>query len=720
MKNLTTLILIISLTAQAQKTYYVSSSSGNDANDGTTAPIKTLNKLNSLPLASGDIVRLNRGDQFYGFININKSIRIATYGAGAQPVVTGFTDINSWSSVGNNLWESPVISSLANCNIVSIGEINTAMGRTPNTGYYSMSASGFNSATISQLTGTENYKGAELIARTTSSWITSRNLITSQSSKTLNTVPNYSNPAGYTLYNFGSQGFIQNALLTLDKQNEWYYNPSTKKLTVYSVGQPTAVRATSIDSLVKISAANVAIDSIDLLGANTDAIQVLSSAAKITNCFIRYCGNMGIRQGNNATGLTVTNCIVKDAENSGITDVYTGGNSNRTVIGNTLINISMIEGSGGSLDGQNMAICSFSGSGDVVQNNSIDSCGYSGIFMMGQSFTVQNNFINHYCYYNTDGGAIYTGNHGTDRKIIGNIILNGMTANAHGVYVDDNGSNVTITGNSISKAVNGIYLHNAHEITVSGNTVYGSSSANLSLMHDANDLTRNITVSNNIFVLATSSVNLGNCSYQTSEASETNFGISDNNYIACPVKTDINAWFTSQHGPIFNHYSLSQWQAKTQYDKNSKPSPKIIPSVDSLRFEYNATGSSITVSLGANYIDMPGLSYPGSITLQPYTSAVLIRTGAAVIVPPAQVFKNVAQSKAFIKNNCTSGTGSSVVYAVAAGKYSASTQAAADQLATTDINNNGQNYANLNGTCIPKTIIRVQIFWSDGTSTTEQ
>jgi hypothetical protein len=61
-----------------------------------------------------------------------------------------------------------------------------------------------------------------------------------------------------------------------------------------------------------------------------------------------------------------------------------------------------------------------------------------------------------------------------------------------------------------------------------------------------------------------------------------------------------------------------------------------------------------------------------------------------------------------------------VTYIVPAGKYSASSQAAADQLATTDITNNGQNYANLNGVCIPKTIIKVIIYYSDGSTITQQ
>ncbi|MDX6187719.1 DUF5977 domain-containing protein, partial [Flavobacterium sp. Fl-318] len=68
-------------------------------------------------------------------------------------------------------------------------------------------------------------------------------------------------------------------------------------------------------------------------------------------------------------------------------------------------------------------------------------------------------------------------------------------------------------------------------------------------------------------------------------------------------------------------------------------------------------------------------------------------------------FKNVAKSGSFTKNNCgVGGTGSVVIYTVAAGKYTAATQVAADALAQDDVNKNGQAYANAgtNGSCTYK------------------
>ncbi|PSL46715.1 PA14 domain-containing protein [Chitinophaga niastensis] len=63
-------------------------------------------------------------------------------------------------------------------------------------------------------------------------------------------------------------------------------------------------------------------------------------------------------------------------------------------------------------------------------------------------------------------------------------------------------------------------------------------------------------------------------------------------------------------------------------------------------------------------------------------------------------FYNAAKSQPFTKNNCAGGIGSTITYTVPAAKYSSIiSQADADNKAQTDINSNGQAYANANGTC---------------------
>lgn len=75
---------------------------------------------------------------------------------------------------------------------------------------------------------------------------------------------------------------------------------------------------------------------------------------------------------------------------------------------------------------------------------------------------------------------------------------------------------------------------------------------------------------------------------------------------------------------------------------------------------------------------------------------------ASVQPPPANTtYYNQTTSANFTKNNCGTGyTGSVVRYTVASNQYSSTiSQADANSKATADVNANGQNYANTNGTC---------------------
>ncbi len=105
----------------AQTTYYVSSSVGNDSNSGTSenAPLKTIQKINSLSLKPGDKVLFKRGDSWTGTgIKINNvkgtqnnRIVFGAYGNGEKPIISllveiqNWKDINRWSKVDNNKWK---------------------------------------------------------------------------------------------------------------------------------------------------------------------------------------------------------------------------------------------------------------------------------------------------------------------------------------------------------------------------------------------------------------------------------------------------------------------------------------------------------------------------------------------------------------------------------------------------------------------------------------
>ena len=70
--------------------YYVASD-GNDANDGlsTEKPIKSIDKINSLDLQSGDCILFRRGDTWRGNIKAREGVTYSAYGKGAKPNIFG-------------------------------------------------------------------------------------------------------------------------------------------------------------------------------------------------------------------------------------------------------------------------------------------------------------------------------------------------------------------------------------------------------------------------------------------------------------------------------------------------------------------------------------------------------------------------------------------------------------------------------------------------------
>ncbi len=81
-------------------TYYVSSSEGDDGNQGTSAdkPWKTFKNVNSLILSSGDKVLLKRGDEFNERLSITGNgtadayVEVGAYGEGEKPVISQTND----------------------------------------------------------------------------------------------------------------------------------------------------------------------------------------------------------------------------------------------------------------------------------------------------------------------------------------------------------------------------------------------------------------------------------------------------------------------------------------------------------------------------------------------------------------------------------------------------------------------------------------------------
>lgn len=636
---LATFIVLFSMLSFAA-TYYVSNT-GNDSNSGLTAALawKTLTKVNAATFVAGDQILFQKGDTFYGSFTIKQSgtvanpITFGAYGTGANPIITGFTSVTEWTNLGGNIWESTnSVSTLSDCNMVTINGVNTAMGRYPNTGYLTYQSYSTNtSITSNSLSGTPNWTGAEVVIRK-ERWIINRYPITSQSGGTLT----YSG-GGYYVGKNNYGFFIQNDLRTLDQQNEWYYNPTTKKIQVYSTSIPTDVKVATINTLITmLYRSYIMFEGISFNGANLSAINIGSCRnASITNCSIDFCYNgiYGQDYGQSSVNFVFQNSIINHINNNAIRLSYEFYKSNIT--NNVIKNTGIIVGLGGSSDEKSSAIIS-KGTKSTIQYNKIDSVGYHGIGLFADSATVNNNFVNYSCLVKDDGGGLYFLT-STGSIVSENIVTNTWgnangtnvtSSSAQGIYFDGGAHDAQLLNNSVANVGNiGILLNNSKNMTIRSNTIYNASISFMIRSDETNTRITNIGVDNNIFIARTANQMV----YKAISVHDDipNFGTFDNNYYARPID-DNQVFVTNPYGQTetpgkFFNYSLSTWKTYSSQDANSNKSPQAITNVNDFQFEYNATTSAKTVALSQPMIDVKGTKYTTSITLQPFTSVVLIK-----------------------------------------------------------------------------------------------
>ncbi|MBA2563436.1 MAG: hypothetical protein H0V14_11105, partial [Chitinophagaceae bacterium] len=294
MKTLLSILLACFLNSASANTYYFSAVSGDDSRTSTQAqnsstPWKTLSKLNSFfsSLLPGDFVLLKRGETFYGSITVNKSgtssapITISDYGTGNRPVVTSLVTLTGWEANGSytGVYESDANSAFdAKVNMVILNGVQKGIGRYPNAntvnkGYLTLESHVSNtSITDNQLSASPNWTGADVIIRT-SRWTLDKGLITSHSG----TLISYTASATYSAPN-GYGYFIQNHIKTLDELGEWYYNPSTKKISMYFGGNnPSSyvIQAATGENLVySLNRSYVVFDNITFKGANANGLDI--------------------------------------------------------------------------------------------------------------------------------------------------------------------------------------------------------------------------------------------------------------------------------------------------------------------------------------------------------------------------------------------------------------------------------------------------------------
>ncbi|WP_184496650.1 Ig-like domain-containing protein, partial [Algoriphagus iocasae] len=643
-------------------TYYFSSSLGDDSRSFSQAqnqntPWRSIQKLNSIfsSLQPGDNILFKSGDTFHGTLMITKSgssgapISFGSYGSGEKPIITGFREIKNWVSKGGNLYEAQIAEINTSLSTVLIDNVLQAMGRYPNdnaanSGYLTINS--FSGGTIgsSGMQAPASMSGGEIVIRK-NNWIIDRHYINWQSGSSVNY-----NPAGSSYSpTIGFGFFIQNHPATLDKHGEWYYNKATKKLSIYYQGNPAlaSIKVATVDRVINTinSASHIRFNNLTIQGSNENLINLDKSYYfTLENCQLEYVGKNAINT-IMSRNLTVSNTLIANTLNSGIN---LGWDDRGTIVRNTqFYKIFNLPGLGQNGDMQGNGIFMSESTSDVlVEYNSFLESGFNAIHFKGNNITVKNNYIDSFCFVKDDGGGIYTftgyaNTTFTNRKIINNIIVNGIGAMdgtkpfsasdfpyVKGIYLDLFANGIEIDGNTIGNVSSiGIFLNNSRNISITNNKIFNTGFSIYVARDHLNNLTRNITLKNNQFLNKVS--NQVHLYVRSKDNNLGQIGAFDSNVYSRPINENnsIRLETPGKNGVI----DLQTWKDTYVLDKLSTKSPasydKNKMGIDEfILFDYNNSNSAKSIPLSGTYVDLKGKIQSGSVSVPAYSSVLLLKT----------------------------------------------------------------------------------------------
>jgi len=622
-----------------QATNYYLSNTGNDTLAGTSPATawRTIAKLDSVIYAAGDSVYFKRGNKFIGTVTVHQSgtasspIVFTAYGVGAKPIITGAVPITNWTATGN-MFRDSIAQPIRN---FFVNNQEMPLARFPNTGFLSLdSANGMNGLFDSNLNQPTGYWDSARVCVHTAQWSWEKTIVSTYTTGELD----YSVPLQLTAPN-GYGYFLYDKFSELDTAREWF-NDTTQHLIYFmpQAGQDPNLQmceATLFNTGIVLlhNVSNIVI--LELYFDKQFEAGVKMNDSTCNHVFVGLCDFFGqYNYGVEIKGKynSVSNCSFSEVDGHGV-DISNGGNVE--IHHNTFRKIGQYRNSG--IGGQTnfTAIAANFSDSCYIHHNNIDSTGYCGISSAGTNHLVERNIISDAMLLVNDGAPLKIFGAGSHNSVFRNNIIsasNGNTAgtlNANfktpGIYFDFGVNNCVVKSNTIyNQRHKGIFLNGSSNTNlVSENVVYGTEilidmngASNVLPIHDYN-ITHNV-----FFALDTGATIMR----QTDQAGTFAFGLIDSNYYFNPYNDAKIALRIIDTTPSF--YTLQNWQLQSGNDLNTKGSfvHWSLPTNNSQLF-INPSDSVFTINLGAaQYLDLDSNVICGDISLDPYTSRVLINT----------------------------------------------------------------------------------------------
>jgi hypothetical protein len=319
----------------ADTTYYVSSSEGDDDNNGLSdlTPFETIGKVNSLDLEPGDRVLFKCGDVWRTEQLVvddsgtdTNPITLGSYpdeGCANKPVFSGSVPITGWVlNTSPNVYRAdlPAGTFPLGINQLFRGGQRLTMGRWPNldagNGGYSFvdgHSAGSNQILDNELPSGVDWTGA-IVHIKNIRWSMIDRQVTGSSGHTLTLNQGLSCRISGWADCEGWGYFINNHRQTLDQDGEWYYEAGANRVYMFSSsGTPSDVEG----SVVLEDAETLRHGGIMLSDGSATSYVIIDNIA-LENWFNHGIGTPGGMSGDIYHHITVRNVTIKDVDAAGV------------------------------------------------------------------------------------------------------------------------------------------------------------------------------------------------------------------------------------------------------------------------------------------------------------------------------------------------------------------------------------------------------------------
>ena len=599
-------------TSSVSTVYYIDSKLGNDSNNGLAAavggsgsgPWRSLAKLKLAALVAGDTVRLVCGSEWNETLALGASgtatqpITLAAYPSGCttKPLINGSLSIaaNQWSLHTGSIYKAALAVTPLQVFASTGGFLTQA--HHPNQGHdsaqpvsmYARLAADSDQVLVNNrptsgyiTTGTDLKLpiGAAISAGTplrirSNAWTIEEHRVASVSGAKLTLAVRTAYPllSGWGYYLLGQ-------MWMLDSAGEWHFDNLTKTLYAW---MPDA-RAPSGPVLASHRAIGIdltgreyiTVDGVHVRWVGTGAKLMSSTGVAVHNSRFEDTTEHGINAGNSQQTSVQASTFARIGM-----DAVTGQDDilpaaiGMQVANNTMTDIGVVMSGAVPVNlPRRFRAAIRPGANATVSGNSLVNAGYNGIWTLANS-TISNNTLYGTCTLLDDCGAIYVSGANNNSVISGNLVQasRGMVAGkapgsaytqAQGIYLDELASGVTVSGNTVTDADNGIQLHVSSNNLIKDNKLYGNRNNQLWLQENRNaanplgDLYGNTVTGNQI---APTSATARGIYLDTIMADTSRFGSFDRNRFLDTVYPLVAAERTAT---LSRQFTLPDWQAAT-------------------------------------------------------------------------------------------------------------------------------------------------------------